>query len=221
MEKPYSFTMDDVRYFLYPPTLGKTFLLQRVMDATAPDLELMRLNPYAEAIRLSETKKELAARYLALHTLRNKEELMDNTTVERRTALFAEGIGTEDMATLFVIATTSADIEAYKKQTGMDKEAEWLRKAGKAKKSSGTLTFGGKSIYGTLIDRACERYGWTMEYVVWGISYVNLRMLMDDAAVSIYLTKEEMKRAHIPEDRTFISADDPSNREKIKSMLNN
>ena len=36
-----------------------------------------------------------------------------------------------------------------------------------------SIAFGGKSIWGTLIDAACERYGWSYQYVLWGISYSN------------------------------------------------
>lgn len=42
-----------------------------------------------------------------------------------------------------------------------------------SKKVQNQYVFGGKSIWGALIDAACERYGWTFDYVVWGISYNN------------------------------------------------
>lgn len=67
----------------------------------------------------------------------------------------------------------------------------------KAKESNNTYTFGGKSIYGTLIDAACERYKWTFDYVVWEISYTNLQLLLKDKVNSLYLTDEEMKNVHI------------------------
>ena len=43
--------------------------------------------------------------------------------------------------------------------------------------------FGGKTIWGTLIDAACERYGWTFDYVVWGISYNNLTLMLKDKKI--------------------------------------
>lgn len=69
-----------------------------------------------------------------------------------------------------------------------------------------------------MIDIACERYGWTMDYVVWGISYANLHMLLNDYITSIYLTDDEIKKYHISMDRTFINGDDPKNMDKIKGM---
>ena len=41
---------------------------------------------------------------------------------------------------------------------------------------------------------------------------------MADAITSVYLTDEEKKEARIPNDRTFINADDPENMAKIKAM---
>lgn len=69
-----------------------------------------------------------------------------------------------------------------------------------------------------MIDTACQRYGWTFEYVVWGISYANLQLLLADSVTSIYLSDEERKRVNIPQDRDIINADDPANMAKIKAM---
>ena len=84
---------------------------------------------------------------------------------------------------------------------------------------TGSLSFCGKSTYGTLIDWACQRYGWSMEYVVWGISYANLQMLMADSITSVYLSEVERKKLGITDNRDIINADDPKNRELIRKML--
>lgn len=79
----------------------------------------------------------------------------------------------------------------------MDEEAKRMAKVNAAKKSNNQFIFGGKTIWGSLIDAACERYGWTFDYVVWGISYNNLTLMLKDKVTSIYLSDEEMKKAHI------------------------
>lgn len=58
-----------------------------------------------------------------------------------------------------------------------------------------------------------------MNYVVWGISYANLKMLLADAITTIYLTAEERKELNIFDNKEHINADDPKNRELIKAML--
>ena len=57
-----------------------------------------------------------------------------------------------------------------------------------------------------------------MDYVVWGISYANLKMLISDAVTTIELSKEDAKALRISQGGT-ISADDPNNIDKIRSML--
>lgn len=78
--------------------------------------------------------------------------------------------------------------------------------------------FGGHSIWGTLIDFACERYGWSFDYIMWEISYNNLLMLFNDRSDSIYLTDEERKKAHLRQSGAVINADNPANMAKIKAM---
>lgn len=59
------------------------------------------------------------------------------------------------------------------------------------------MSFCGKTIYGTLIDAACAKYGWTKEYVVWGIDLLSLRMMLADAINTVYLSDEDMKALSI------------------------
>lgn len=73
-------------------------------------------------------------------------------------------------------------------------------------------------LYGLLIDFACQRYGWTMDYVLWGISYVNLNMLFADAITTVYLSEEERKKLGRG-DGEVINADDPRNRDLIRRMI--
>lgn len=47
---------------------------------------------------------------------------------------------------------------------------------------------GGRSLWGSFLDAACERYKWTFDYVMWEISYVNLMMMLSDAVSIDYDT---------------------------------
>lgn len=73
-----------------------------------------------------------------------------------------------------------------------------MEKINQAKDSSNQYIFGGRTIWGYLIDAACDRYKWTLDYVLWEISYNNLTLMMKDKITSIYLSDEERKKAHIP-----------------------
>lgn len=218
MERPYGFHVSDRQFYVYSVTLGKTYLLSRLMKELDVNGRLIELNPYMEALRLCETKRDMVCRLLSYHTFNKREELFDNSLVAERADFFVKELNNEDMAKLLIMVLSNGDVSTFIKHLAIDEEKEWLRKVSKAKKNNGSFVFGGKSVYGTLIDAACERYGWTMEYVVWGISYANLQMLLADAVTSIYLSDEERKKLHIPMDRNVIKADDPENIEKIMSM---
>jgi len=57
-----------------------------------------------------------------------------------------------------------------------------------------------------LIDVVLQKYHWTYDYLLWGISYQNVQMLLADNMSTT--TEEEV-----------IDADDPNNRERIKEMF--
>jgi hypothetical protein len=77
-------------------------------------------------------------------------------------------------------------------------------------------------LFGQLIDPACERYGWSYEYVVWGISYAALTAMMADKVTSIILTDEEKKNVpkRLLETEDAINGDDPKNWAKVQQLMN-
>lgn len=218
IERPHGFKVNQRQFYLYPVTLGKTYLISRIVECLGINLEIIKANPYMEALRLCQGKKESVCRILSYHTINKKDELFDCNLVQERCDFFCKELDDDSMAQLLVMVLPEGDISAYMKHLGIDKEKECQAKAMRAKKNNNSLTFGGKSIYGTLIDTACQRYGWTFEYVVWGISYANLQLLLADSVTSIYLSDEERKRVDIPQDRDIINADDPANMARIKAM---
>lgn len=222
MERPYTFYLNGEMYQLHPVTLGKFYLLGRIVETLEINNELLQKNPYMEALRLSVEKKDESCRLLVYHTLRTKRALFNDRLVTKRIKTFKENMSNEDIAKLLILVLTEDKTESFIKHFKIDKEKRDLEKISKVKKDNGNnIIFGGKSIYGTLIGAACEKYHWTMDYVVWGISYTNLKMLMADAITSVYLTDEEKRNARIDSDRTFINADDPKNMAMIRKMFRN
>lgn len=219
MERPHGFSVGGRQFYLYPVTIGKMYLIGRLFEKLDANDKNIAINPYMEAMRLCETKVEIVCRLLVYHTFNKKEELFDNALVSERIDFFVKELSMEDMAQLLVMTLARNNVSAFIKHFGIDKEKETQRKIAKVKEDKGnTFTFGGKSIYGSLIDVACERYGWTMDYVVWGISYDNLQMLLADSLTSICLTDEERKKVRVPRKGKVLDAGDPKNIEKIMAM---
>lgn len=220
MEKPVSFLIGRRRFYLYPPTLGKSYLLSRLTNGLGVNKQILSSNPYLEAYRLASEKKELVCRILAYHSLKRKCDIQNEGKVSKRADLFRKKLNDEELAQLLVMTFSHENVSEYIVHLGLDKEHAERNRVMAIKKNAGNQSFCGKSTYGTIIDWACQRYGWSIEYVVWGISYANLQMLMADSITSVYLSPEERNKLGITDDQKIINADDPRNRELILSLLN-
>ena len=220
MERPHAFSVGGRRFFLYPPTLGKTYLLLRLIESLGMDAEIIKANPFMESLRLCREKKDTVCRLLAYHTIGSREDLFDGEVVDGRCKFLSENLSCEEMARLLVMTLSAGNTEEFMKYLGIDRDREELARISKLKdKDSGTLTFGGKSVFGSLILPACEKLNMTPRQVVWEISYPFLQMLLADAVTSLYLTDEERKDTRFSVRQAAISADDPANAARIMEMF--
>lgn len=191
-----TFTAKGKTYNVYPITLGKKFLINRQLQNIQFDDELGRKIPMLETMRVCEKHKDTVLRILAYATIKTKDDVLNNIKVKGRIKAFNDALSVQDMASL--LAPILNDYTPILiKHFGVEEEDKRKTEVLKVKKDRNTFFFGGKTIYGTLLDFACERYGWTFDYVVWGISYTNLMMLYKDQSTSVYLSDEELKQAHI------------------------
>lgn len=178
-------------------TLGKMYLTSQLIESMDVNRENLMIDPFVEALRTINTKREESCRLIAYHTIKTKEELLNGRIVDVQQKLISK-FSNQDIATLLICILKNNSYQAIVEGTGIDKEAKRMSKVNAAKSTSGQFIFGGKTIWGSLIDAACERYGWTFDYVVWGISYNNLTLMLKDKITSIYLSDDERKRAHLP-----------------------
>lgn len=218
LDKPICFNIGKRRFYLYQPTLGKTYLLARITESLELNNDILSMNPYMEALRLCKEKRDTVCLVIAYHSLQGKRNVLDNEKVNKRAKLFSSQLDDAELAQLLVLVFSWDSSESYIKHFGIDKERALQKRISSVKSNKGSISFGGKSIYGLLIDTACQRYGWTFDYVVWGISYINLQMLLADSVSSVYLSDEERKKLNIRDGGEVINADDPKNLKLIKSM---
>ena len=229
IEKPYSFSIEvegkgERHFFLFPVTLGKMHLLKRHYDNLEVNFDILKKNPHLEALRVVATKTDEVCKVFAYHTLKKKRDIFDQSLVNEIADMFKEHTSNEEKATLLIYILTKDNVDQYKNHLGITKEQERMRKVAEAKrraqKSQNDFEFGGKTIYGTLIDTACERYGWSYDYVMWGISLTNLQLMIADRVQNIYLSDEEKKKipSRLLNTADTINADDKANQEKILSM---
>ena len=230
IEKPHPFTIEvegkgERHFFLYPVTLGKLHVLKRHMDNLEINLENIKTAPHLEALRIVTAHKDVVCKVFAYHTLKRKRDIFDTQLVQEIADVIKDNSTDEELATLLIFVLTKDNVQQYKDHLGITKENERLRRVVQAKQSAhktkNDYEFGGKTIYGTLIDQACERYGWEYDYVMWGISLVNLQLLLADKIQNIYLTDDEKKKVRsslLNDSKDVINADDKTNMEKILKM---
>lgn len=217
MEIPIGFEVGGVHFYLYPVTLGRAYLISREREGMAENLK--------EVFDISSEKEKLdyrmsLCRILALQTFKNPEQIFDVKKLEKRVNFFYNNIDSEGLFCLYdMIMDSMKDSSLYIKSYGLDLDKKALLRIAKLKGDSGSISFGGKTAYGSFISPACEKYGWSIRYVVWGISLTNLEMLLADAQTSVYLTKDERKKLKLSTDRTVIDANDPANIEQMRMIL--
>lgn len=218
-ETPICFRTKDGRELrLYQPTLGKARIL-RPMYESLGIMGGVKLQDIAQAMG---DNRDTICQILAIHSLNKSSEVLDPFKVEERAALFS-ALDDSDIVTLYTATTTWPTYEGVAASLGILAETERKARISSVKDTTGSVPVGGVSIYGQLIDGAMERYGWSIQYALWGISLVNLQLLMSDISTSIYLSKEELKKVS-PTDRTrksdIINGDDPRNMAKIAALFN-
>ena len=222
MERAYPLIVGRKQFFLYPVTLGKMYLLQRLIDDLGIDYKNLRIDTNLEMLRLAKEKREKVCTILAYHTCETKEQLQSVKTVKERVNLFMKEATDEDLASILIILLSRDKTETFMKHTGIDKENERLKKVieYKDKKSKNTLSFGGKSLYGTFIAPLLDM-GLSWNEIVWERSYTNLRMLLADKMNSIYLTDEELNGlpANLLDSKTDLDANNPAVAEKISKIF--
>lgn len=222
--KPVRFRAGKRSYSIYPPALGKIQILKNLYLSMGMDALLPAAGALEETMRLSREHPRQVCRVIAYSTFDDKQTLLNAEKVEQRARLFEDALTVRERATLLALILTNDKTEEFIRYFGIDADRELrgrisrLKDGGGGSTSGGSLTFGGKSIYGLLIDFACQRYGWTMDYVVWGISYTNLSMLFADAVTTVYLSDEERRQLGVGFGEV-IDADDPANRELVREMI--
>lgn len=219
-ERAYPFECKGRTFFLYPTTIGKMHLTQRLYAVLAISDERLAQNPALELLRAVKEHKDIATTIVAYHTCYGKE-VLEYGKVTKRAKFFSENVNDSDVAAILLTILTSDKTDAFIKHLGIDREQQRMQKVSdvKARNNKNSVHVGGKSIYGALIAPLLEM-GLSWDEIVWERSYVNLRLLLADKCSDMYLTDEEVK--HLPAwvrgGGQYIKADDPKNKELIKSM---
>ena len=208
MERPTVFRIDGKTFYIYPVTLGKMLLMQRIMEQIGVDGKNLKRDASLEWLRVVKEKREQCCNLLAYFTARNDYySVFDNDAFEERKAVFMQQEDI-DIVSFMIVILSGDKTDKFIKHLGIDVEQRNMRKVMRVKDDKNSYSFGGVSLYGYLLDAAMERYKMTKRQLVWEIDYTSLRLLLADKINTVYVTDEERRKIHITKDRTKVDGDD-------------
>lgn len=217
VELPNYFQVGGQGFYMYPPSLGTSLLIERAVRKHG-DIEQDTQGLW-NILKAARKHKKLIIEILALCSFEDRKEARKSGVLNKRIAELRK-IKTNDAAALLMtFVAWQKNYDEFYKFFHLDIEQRYLNRANAVKsKDNSTYTFNGKSIYGTLLSVACERYGWSWEQVLWDISLCNLNMLMADHITTVFLTDKEKRSASIPQDRSIVKVTE-ANKEQVLAFL--
>lgn len=188
--RPREAIVDGRRLRFYPATLGGSLVISA---------ELGRIT----SGRLPETAREIAdlarrdpegvARVIAMSAQKGRE-VLDTAAVEETAKWLTERVDPAGLSELLLAALGEDSAERIIDACGLREEQNERRELARRKMAGARQrTYGGKTLWGTLITPGCELYGCTPETVIWEVSLMSLRMTLADRIESVALSDDDMK----------------------------
>lgn len=198
MDRPREFFINGKRYCLWTPSLGMTMMIGRHLSSLGIDYDRLNISSSVEALRLVLEHRDKVAYILAILSFRSFVKLSNSHILQQRADLYMSELTDEELAQMLLIVLNEPTAESLIKLSGIDEDRQEQSRIISYKNKDGhTVSFGCKTIFGTLIDIACRTYGWSKQYVVWGIDLTSLKLMIADASNSIYLSDEDMKALNL------------------------
>lgn len=221
IELPIGVSTGGQLFYIYPPSFGTSILIgKHCKDAGITDVNISKLGVIG-LLKLMNTQKDLMAHILAICSFSDRKQACHEELVSER-AKFLKKVNPQEAAGIVhSILSVNEQLSKFCEESGINKENRLRKKVIDLKNdANSSISFGGKTLYGKMFTQVCEKYHWTLDYAVWGISFINLNMMLIDAASSVFLTEEERKQIKIPKEiEEDISADNPTNSREIEKFL--
>lgn len=180
---------------LYDQPLGGEMLLQQEIRELGLSKARLLNNPVGEMRRVWDERRKSSLRVIVRATLWGRKEHLDEEFIGTQLSLLEDELDDESGPILLSAVLQKRGSGKLIDLLGLREEQEEQRRIGELRgDESGMLSFGGRSVFGRLIDRACERYGWTYDYTVWGVSLPALEMMLTDQISGIYVNEEERRK---------------------------
>lgn len=211
LDRPLHILIQGQAYALRPPTLGAILLAEEALHRGGVWDITQGLETEQRVALLIERSPRSAAEYLAYHLL-PRGVAQDEVAAGELATKLEDALGANELAALLLLLLERDPLPRLIQDLGIAEDIEQRQRAQRQRgELDGWLTTGGRSIYGAIIDPLAERYGWQLDYILWGVSYANLRLLLADQITSTYLGEGGVGR--------MIRADDPANEALLEQLL--
>lgn len=141
-------------------------------------IDLLHLKKTDRLTARTGRARDKIAGIIAIATLEGKKQVNDVNEYEYRRRLFARHLSADTTIDLLLAIGRMIDVNRFNDHFGITEE---LHKKKECTDTRQYATWGGKTLWGGLIEAVASRYHWTYDEIVWGISYQNLTMLLGDA----------------------------------------
>lgn len=219
LERPTNINISGRSFRIMPISLGKSLLMSKYASLIKFDGQRVQRDPLAELVHACQSSRSAVSQLLAIYVTDKRSLILDDDYINDTAQFISDNLNDAEMATLLQMYFDQPSISYYMKLLGIDKERDKLHKIQKVKDNSNSVQIGGVSMFGTIIDAACQKYHWTYDYVVWGISYMSLQLMMADSVQTIYLNDKERAKAHISTDGINLSGDNKEQVELMKKLV--
>lgn len=209
-ERPLVLRLGGRTFALRQPSLGALLLAEGALTAAGWPLGGAE-GLAVRAADFAQRQPRAVAEFIAYH-IASRSETQTPTAIDGYAREFEESLQPSELAALLVMLLERDPVAELIVALGIGEDLKARGEALARRRVDDWQTFGGRSIYGAIIDPLAERYGWRLDYILWGISYANLRLLLADQPTSLYQSESERG------DR-ITRADDPANEAYIDQLL--
>lgn len=187
-----SVTIDTHKLDIWPSTLGMSMMVSQILSEIGVNETIMANNPALEVLRLLHRERYKVCKIIAIHTFRSYKYLKDSSKISGRAEFLQSKLEDNLLSQLFLSILSEPKAESLISLSGLEEERKKQAKIAKIKQDKNhSVSFGGLTVYGSLITMAMTVLNMTFHEVVWGVSLVNLRMMLADKVNSVYLSDEE------------------------------
>lgn len=217
---PQGVAIGGERYHFYAPTLGISMMAARYIYALGLDKYMSDVDLTAYILELAAKRRDDVCRLISLFTLSGKDEAWDASAIERRAAAFVAHVSDVELVMLLSMVLKQPVLKEIYRECGITADRDRQSRIAAIRRSKGNIPeqYGGHTVFGSILDRAAERYGWTKDYIVWGVDLASLQLMLADSISTAHLSDEERKQLGVPAaDDIVINADDPASRERLRN----